>query len=419
MKSLIFLSSFLLLLMGSCVQENHEKPQMGMLTISDIVLQDFGNYALNSRMSEVSEWKHIFPESATLLITNKATGQEYTLEYNPNDFTESYQIQLPFGKYIVYSEVEGRELEAFLPFVVTGEFALDNTSLDISLQANTEYGLVTVAKSPLILGAELGGDYGLFDLKDSPFLYSYSKERQTRLIISLVDNEFYKEIGKGLTIDAYNHYHFYLKETESQGMVNFIELAIGPFEYHEEYFDVGEKPLLTVTDEGGRTYDVVKIGDQYWMAENLMSTTFCNGDELESMSWGVIPPYYASSVLSESRNICPCDWHIPTDEDWQTLESYLGLPDNELYALNTERGRGTSTGYILHSDYIGLALEYSGYMNWDQRFQTGQAGYFWSASFDEMGAVDSLLVRNIDGGSGIWRSSVESSYAVPIRCVKD
>ncbi|AWW28754.1 hypothetical protein DN752_00615 [Echinicola strongylocentroti] len=406
---------FLSLLAFACVQESIEEPKMGTVTFSKVAFVHFGNMSPNGRIAAESEWKHIFTESATLLITNKATGQEYTLEYDPNDFTEAYQIQLPFGEYTVFSAVEGGDFETFLPFTISGEFTLDETSLDISLQGSTEYGLVTVKKE-FVQSANLDGEHELVICEHGETLYLYVKEGLSPTL-TIYESFNGQALQKELDISAYNHYHHYLKLTESQGMVNFIELAIGPFEYHEEYFDVGEKPLLTVTDEEGRTYDVVKIGDQYWMAENLMSTTFCNGDELESMSWGVIPPYYASSVLSESRNICPCNWHISTDEDWHTLESYLGLPDSELYALNTERGKGTNTGYILGMDFYGFGLSYYGYMQWDQRFESGLSAYFWSASNDETGAVDTLLARNVD--YGIWRNSVESWYAVPIRCVKN
>ena len=102
----------------------------------------------------------------------------------------------------------------------------------------------------------------------------------------------------------------------------------------------------TVTDIDGNVYPTVKIGDQWWMAENLKVTHYSNGEAipnvtnvsawtgLSSGAWcvynnktnnadayGYLYNWYA---VNDSRNIAPTGWHVPSETDWTTLTTYLG-----------------------------------------------------------------------------------------------
>ncbi|WP_200978905.1 fibrobacter succinogenes major paralogous domain-containing protein [Echinicola sp. 20G] len=357
----------LILLVTSCLQENLEAPKMGMVSFSAISFSHFGNLSPNARMLEDSEWKHIFKESANLTITHKQTGAEYSLQYNPNDFTEAYQIQLPYGEYTLFSEVAGGDFEKFLPFTISGEFILGETSLDISLQGSTEYGLVTVKKE-FVLSANLDGEHEL-EICDQGFtLYAYVKDGLTPTL-TIYENFNGQALQKELDIAAYNHYHFYLKLTEVQGTVNLIELAIGPFEYHEEFFEVG---YLGCGDKDGYVYDingnqypVVQIGDQTWMAKDLKATYYNNGDRIalntEQTSLytpalrintdnGIMYNFYAGT---DPRKLCPCGYHLPSDEEWKTMEQFLGVDIsddvNDDINLSITRGSEENVGGKLKS----------------------------------------------------------------------
>ena len=115
----------------------------------------------------------------------------------------------------------------------------------------------------------------------------------------------------------------------------------GP-EYHE-----------TLTDIDGNVYDVVVIGDQAWMAENLRVNSYRNGDPvtggLDDDAWlaanmgayavyphdevdgldaqqevmeayGVLYNWYA---VNDPRGLCPPGWHVPTDEELTALTDYI------------------------------------------------------------------------------------------------
>ena len=109
---------------------------------------------------------------------------------------------------------------------------------------------------------------------------------------------------------------------------------------------VGPSEIGTVTDIDGNLYYTVKIGEQWWMLENLRVTHYRNGDaipnvtddaEWEGLSTGAYCDYdndpanvatygrlYNWYAVGDSRNIAPAGWHVPSDDEWQTLVDYLG-----------------------------------------------------------------------------------------------
>lgn len=110
---------------------------------------------------------------------------------------------------------------------------------------------------------------------------------------------------------------------------------------------VSEINFGTVTDNDGNICKTVDIGTQTWMAEDLKSITYQNGDAIplvpEQSEWkdlnsGAICYYetdnnengfgnlYNWYAADDSRNICPAGWHVPDNEDWSKLSLEVG-PD--------------------------------------------------------------------------------------------
>jgi surface protein len=96
-----------------------------------------------------------------------------------------------------------------------------------------------------------------------------------------------------------------------------------------------------VVDIDGNIYGTVEIGDQVWMDRNLIVTHFNNGEEIGSSNtayWPVPPTdchgndaveptdqyghLYNWYAATDDRDICPENWHVPSDEEWMELELF-------------------------------------------------------------------------------------------------
>jgi len=100
----------------------------------------------------------------------------------------------------------------------------------------------------------------------------------------------------------------------------------------------------TISDFDGNTYRTIKIGTQIWMSENLNTSHYNDGipiplpmtdSEWESTTTGAFTTYGPTNVYGKLYNgyavftgkLCPPGWHIPTHDEWLTLENYLGGVD--------------------------------------------------------------------------------------------
>ncbi len=90
----------------------------------------------------------------------------------------------------------------------------------------------------------------------------------------------------------------------------------------------------TVKDLEGNSYNIVNIGTQTWMSENLKVTKYSNGDVISTDLWanpngnaankadyGLL---YKWETTQDTRGVCPTGWHVPSDAEWSTLDNYIG-----------------------------------------------------------------------------------------------
>ncbi|MFP4024556.1 MAG: fibrobacter succinogenes major paralogous domain-containing protein [Thiohalospira sp.] len=218
---------------------------------------------------------------------------------------------------------------------------------------------------------------------------------------------------------------------------------------------VNTSPGEPVKDINGNTYKTVWIGDQNWMAENLKTITYNDGTDIDlvtdNTAWinsttGAYCWYdndevsYAdtygalySSYAVETGNLCPDGWHVPTDEEWKTLEMYLGMSQAD--ADKSNEYRGTNEGSKLAGNASlwndgalesnnefgtsGFSALPGGWRDTNGNFlHIGVNGKWWSASMEDTGDAWGRAMTH--GKSTIWRcNTFRAGSSFSVRCVKD
>lgn len=188
-------------------------------------------------------------------------------------------------------------------------------------------------------------------------------------------------------------------------------------------------------DAGGNLYNIVNIGTQTWMAENLKTTKYNDNTDIpyapNKEIWAsMLSPGFCWYDYNESDNkdlygglynfyavntgkLCPDGWHIPYDSEWAKLTSYLG---GALKAGGPMKTTGTifwktpNEGATNESGFSALP---GGYCISDGTFgNLGSEGYFWTGSGSLYRMVDYSSTR-ITSGEAV------SAYGLSVRCMKD
>ena len=196
----------------------------------------------------------------------------------------------------------------------------------------------------------------------------------------------------------------------------------------------------TVTDYEGNVYKTIKIGNQWWMAENLKATRYNDGTDIPIVSddatWsGLTTPAYCwynndqatykdtygalyNWYTVNTGNLAPEGWHVPSHEEWTELFEFLaanGHSGNEGSALKATSG--WSNGANGTDDFNFNALP-SG-RRFGEFQNIGSYCYWWSSTprqdiVTTAAAINWFLYPN-SSNYGNYPSYVGSS----IRCIKD
>jgi Fibrobacter succinogenes major domain (Fib_succ_major). len=210
--------------------------------------------------------------------------------------------------------------------------------------------------------------------------------------------------------------------------------------------------VMTCTDADGYTYKTVTIGNQVWMAENLKTTKYNNGDligtttpdtldilveaspkyqwayggnESNVATYGRLYTWYA---VTDSRNVCPTGWHVPSDAEWHTLVLYLDpsaslsdqaeswIADDKLKESGTVHWQSPNSGATNETGFTALP---GGIRNYEGPFYLiGSIGEWWSST-----EVSTSLAwgRHMyyENNSAVVRSDYYEQLGFSIRCLKD
>lgn len=202
----------------------------------------------------------------------------------------------------------------------------------------------------------------------------------------------------------------------------------------------------------GYTYKTVGIGTQLWMAENLRATTgidssWCYNDEPKnceiygrlytwSTAMGIDEKYQTQSAtkagvisrIENNRGICPEGWHIPSDDEWQTLFDFVDASNGIATAgqsLCDPNGAWKGyDNYPMTDDYGFSAIpggkyQYSLENNSNEGWKNfGESLHVWSATESVDTTATNVYTRYIQP-TQIDRNDFPKMRRRYVRCVKD
>ena len=213
----------------------------------------------------------------------------------------------------------------------------------------------------------------------------------------------------------------------------------------------------------GRTYKTVTIGTQTWMAQNLNYETahsYCYSNTPSNCTkYGRLYTWAAAmdsvgmwtangkdcgygktcSPTLPVRGVCPTGWHLPTQTEWGTLFTAVGVSSTTAGTkLKSTSGWNSSDNSVSGTDnYSFSALPAGGrYGNGDYDGE-GDYAYFWSSTeynsyleyimcnFENWGILKkynsylAYIVYLDYNDDGAYRDNINKYNGFSVRCVKD
>jgi uncharacterized protein (TIGR02145 family) len=212
-----------------------------------------------------------------------------------------------------------------------------------------------------------------------------------------------------------------------------------------------------IEDIDGNVYKTIKIGTQVWMAENLNTTRYNDGTAIplvtDSAAWsnlttpgyiwhgndstanamiyGTLYNYYVVADTN-SLNVCPVGWHVPTDTTWSQLTNFLiakgygyggsGIDIGKSMA-STFRWESSATPGSVGNDQgtnnsSGLAVLPAGSRFYNGGFDNiGYTGYWWSSTES---STNNAMCRYLNYYAvEISKTGNKKKYGFSVRCLRD
>ena len=219
--------------------------------------------------------------------------------------------------------------------------------------------------------------------------------------------------------------------------------------------------VATVTDFDGNVYNTVGIGSQCWMAENLRTTHYSNGDPIDLgattsttipyrynpasdstnvstygylYNWAAVMNGATSSEANPSgvQGICPTGWHVPSDAEWTALKEYVSSQSQYVCGSNSAnigKALASTTGWDSStSTACGVGTTQS--TNNASGFNARPAGNYYASGGNGFGYYGNFWTTTETSGNAysynlsytspsLNRSNSGEASGFSVRCVRD
>ena len=197
----------------------------------------------------------------------------------------------------------------------------------------------------------------------------------------------------------------------------------------------------TITDIDGNVYKTVKIGNQWWIAENLNVSRYQNGDiirhalseadwvdagEKKEGAWcyydhnlaigNIFGKLYNWYAVNDARVLAPSGFHVASDIEWTAITNYLG--GEEVAGAKMKDSSHWASLWIRATNESGFTALPGGYINKKGNFiNIGSFGKWWSATvFDHTYVLGTYMGYYT---TAIYKCIDEKATGFSVRCIKD
>lgn len=357
------------------------------------------------------------------------TGDQKEIRYYPSNFPLEYYFDLTKikGSYSITSNPSGASVyfngtyKGLTPLSGIIEHGSYEVSLQMDEYKSIENTSLSLNSSEIqYLNFDLERIVALSDQEVLNDLYlravslGYKKTENDFSILIKNDNEVFMDM---------------LNYAKSQGYVN------------------GEDDFAIMVGRSNSTasdfeFSEIKIGNQIWMAENLNTNRFQNGDliaeartdlewkhagENKQSAWcyydndpinaekyGRLYNWYA---VADSRRLCPSGWHVPSDNEWTILTDYLGGSLENGVKMKSKSGWLVNGSGSNSSEFNGLPGGCRFYRHYEYFNDVGIAGYWWSLSDDSVETAYFRLLHSREDHVSFGTNSKRGGFS--IRCIQD
>ena len=209
-------------------------------------------------------------------------------------------------------------------------------------------------------------------------------------------------------------------------------------------------PNLTygsMVDQEGQSYKTIIIGSLEVMAENLNTSTYRNGDiintgltnsQWQNTNYGAWTYYnndasyecpygkwYNWFAAAQPVGLCPVGWHLPNEEEWMALLTAIDpiTPAGEVGNVSGGPMKSVGTTYwISPNDYATNSSGFSGLPNGNRfmngsYYSIGQNSNWWSAN--QYNSQEAWFISMSTTGIENGHNHTDKNVGYPVRCFKD